>query len=56
MDVVTLGVVKKMPDTAVSRSEAAADRAEKAAESAAERSQCVDITGTALVIKEKEGE
>lgn len=56
MDIVTLGIVKKMPGTAVSKSEAAAERAEQAAESAATRAQGIDITGTALVITEKEGD
>ena len=55
MDVVTLGIVKNMPDTAVSKSEAAAARAEQAAEYASKHAQEIDVNGTALIITEKEG-
>lgn len=56
MDLVTLGIIKKMPDTAVSRSEAAADRAEAAAENAVKHAQGIEINGTSLVISENEGD
>ena len=56
MDVVTLGIIKKMPDTAAGRAEEAATRAEAAAQSAAEHNQGISVEGTGLVITEREGD
>lgn len=60
MDIITLGailgIVKKMPDTAVSKAEAAADRAEAAAVIAEAHGYALTIEGTGLVItSEQEG-
>lgn len=56
MDVVTLGIIKKMPDTAAGRAEAAATRAEAAAQTASEHAQGISVDGTALVVTELEGD
>ena len=54
MDIITLGaalgIVKKMPDTAAGRAEAAADRAETAAVIAEAHGYALTIAGTGLVI------
>lgn len=55
MDVITLGIVKNMPDTAVLKSGTASARAEQAEEYVAKHAQEIDINGISLIITEKEG-
>lgn len=47
-----IAIVKSLPDTAVSKSEAAADRAETAAQTAIEHGYQITIDGETLNIEE----
>lgn len=59
MDISTLGaaiaLVKKMPDTAISRAEEAATAAEAAADRAEEHGYGISVSGTKLIITNPTG-
>lgn len=53
MDIVTLGMVRQMPGTAVSEAQAAAERAEAAAAQIEGLNYEISVSGTKLIINER---